>query len=71
MNTIYADMTEGIDQKLMQKAGLNTDYRRATVAALERQAKCQKPSAAIELQDGTLITARRRETLRTRSGRDR
>jgi len=42
---------------LMQKAGLSTDYRRATVAALERQTKCGKPCAAIELQDGTLITS--------------
>ncbi len=59
-NVVEKDASENEVNKillLMQKAGLNTDYRRATVAALERQAKCQKPSAAIELQDGTLITA--------------
>ena len=59
-NVVEKDASENEVNKillLMQKAGLSTDYRRATVAALERQTKSQKPSAAIELQDGTLITS--------------
>ena len=59
-NVVEKDASESEVNKillLMQKAGLSTDYRRATVAALERQSTTQKPCAAIELQDGTLITS--------------
>ncbi len=42
---------------LMKQLGITTDYRRATVAARERKEKSGVPSAAIELQDGTLISA--------------
>ena len=42
---------------LMKQAKISTDDRRATVAARERKEKCGKPSSAIELEDGTLITA--------------
>ena len=42
---------------LMKQAKISTDDRRSTVAARERKEKCGKPSAAIELEDGTLITA--------------
>jgi len=42
---------------LMTKAGITTDMRRTTVAAAERQAKRGRPCSAIELQDGTIITA--------------
>ena len=41
----------------MKQAGITTDYRKTTVAAKERQAACGKPSSAIELEDGTIITA--------------
>ncbi len=42
---------------LMQQAKINTDYRKATVAAKERKMQCGKNSSAIELPDGTIITA--------------
>ena len=42
---------------LMKQLKINTDYRRATVAARERKEKSGVPSSAIELQDGTLISA--------------
>ncbi len=41
----------------MKQAGITTDYRKTTVAARERQAASDKPSSAIELEDGTIITA--------------
>ena len=43
---------------LMQQAKLTTEYRRTTVAARERKELPGLASAAIELQDGTIITAR-------------
>ena len=43
---------------LMQQAKLTTEYRRTTVAARERKELTGLASAAIELQDGTSITAR-------------
>ena len=42
---------------LMKQLHITTDYRRATVAARERKEKSGVPSSAIELQDGTLISA--------------
>ena len=42
---------------LMKQAKINTDYRKVTVAAAERQARSKMPSSAIELRDGTIITA--------------
>ena len=42
---------------LMKQAKISTDDRRATVAAKERRDKEGAPSAAIELSDGTIITA--------------
>ena len=42
---------------LMKQLGITTDYRRATVVARERKEKSGVPSSAIELQDGTLISA--------------
>ena len=42
---------------VMKQAKITTDYRRCTVAAKERKEKSGVPSAAIELEDGTLITA--------------
>ena len=48
---------------LMKQAGVTTDFRRATVAAKERQDKSGVPSAAIELEDGMLITAESSELL--------
>ena len=43
--------------RLMQQAKISTDFRKTTVAARERKEKCGKPSSAIELADGTIITA--------------
>ena len=48
---------------LMKQARLTTEYRRTTVAAHERKELTGLASAAIELQDGTLITARSSELL--------
>lgn len=42
---------------VMKKAGLTTDYRRATIAARERKERSGVASSAIELEDGTLISA--------------
>ena len=44
---------------LMKKAGITTDYRRSTVAARERMERSSSPTAtaAIELEDGTILTA--------------
>ena len=42
---------------LMKQAKITVEDRRAVVAARERKAKSGVPSAAIELADGTLITA--------------
>ena len=48
---------------LMKQARLTTEYRRTTVAAHERKELTGLASAAIELQDGTIITARSSELL--------
>lgn len=42
---------------LMKRAGITTAFRRTTVAARERQDASGVASAAIELPDGTIITA--------------
>ena len=42
----------------MKQARLTTEYRRTTVAAQERKELASAAAAAIELQDGTIITAR-------------
>lgn len=42
---------------IMQQAKLTTGYRRTTVAARQRKELSEKASSAIELQDGTIITA--------------
>lgn len=42
---------------LMKRAGITTAFRRTTVAARERQETSGVASAAIELPDGTIITA--------------
>ncbi len=45
-------------QLLFNQAGINTDYRKVTVAAKERKTRNGGiPSAAMELEDGTIITA--------------
>ena len=44
-------------QLLMNQAKITTDFRRVTVAARDRRDRSGKPSAAIELHDGTIITA--------------
>ena len=80
MNTIYADMTEGIDQKLMQKAGdilLSgglVAFPTETVYGLGGNALDAEASRKIYAAKGRPSAQRflrRRETLRTRSGRDR
>lgn len=42
---------------LFKQAHIDTTYRRTTVAARERAEKSGVPSSAIELADGTIITA--------------
>ncbi len=42
---------------LMQQAKITTEYRKCTVAAKVRQELSEKPSSAIELADGTIISA--------------
>jgi len=42
---------------LMKQAKITTDYRKTTIAARERKEKSGVPSSAIELSDGTLISA--------------
>ena len=42
---------------LMKQAKLTTDDRRCTIAAKERKEKSGVPSAAIEMPDGTILTA--------------
>ena len=42
---------------LMQQSKITTDYRRCTKAAKSRREECDVPCSAIELNDGTLITA--------------
>ncbi|MBQ5472877.1 MAG: DUF1846 family protein, partial [Treponema sp.] len=42
---------------LMQQANITTDMRKVTVAAKERAARAEGPASAIELEDGTIITA--------------
>ncbi|MBR5499561.1 MAG: DUF1846 domain-containing protein [Bacteroidales bacterium] len=43
---------------ILKQAKLTTEYRRTTVAANQRKDMCGEATAAIELQDGTIITAR-------------
>ena len=43
---------------ILKQAKLTTEYRRTTVAARERKELSGVPTAAIELQDGTIITSR-------------
>ena len=43
---------------ILKQAKLTTEYRRTTVAANQRKDLCGEATAAIELQDGTIITAR-------------
>lgn len=43
---------------IMKQAKLTTEYRKTTVAAKERKELSGVPTAAIELQDGTIITSR-------------
>lgn len=42
---------------VMKKVGITTDYRKATIAARERKERSGVASSAIELEDGTLISA--------------
>ena len=48
---------------LMKQAKISTDDRRTTVAAKERRDREGVPSAAIELADGTIITAKTSDLL--------
>ena len=43
---------------ILKQAKLTTEYRRTTVAAKDRKERSGVATAAIELQDGTIITAR-------------
>ena len=48
---------------LLKQAKITTDDRKVTVAAKERAAKLGVPTAAIELEDGTIITSKTSELL--------
>ena len=48
---------------LFKQAKIDTSYRKTTVAARERAEKCGKHCSAIELADGTIITAETSELL--------
>ena len=48
---------------LMKQAKITTDDRKVTVAAKERAAELGVPTAAIELDDGTIITSKTSELL--------
>lgn len=48
---------------LLKQAKITTDNRKVTVAAKERAAKLGVPTAAIELEDGTIITSKTSELL--------
>lgn len=48
---------------LMNQAKITTDNRKVTVAAKDRATKCGVPAAAIELEDGTIITSKTGELL--------
>ncbi len=48
---------------LMKQAKITTDDRKVTVAAKERAAELRVPTAAIELEDGTIITSKTSELL--------
>src|SRR5574344_891410 len=50
---------------LMKQAGVTTDDRKVTVAAKERGIKSKVPTAAIELEDGTIITSETSDLLGT------
>ncbi len=50
---------------LMQQAKITTDYRRTTVAAKEKASLTGEISSAIELKDGTIITAHTSDLLGT------
>jgi uncharacterized protein (UPF0371 family) len=50
-------------QLLFNQANINTDYRKVTVAAKSRKAECGKNCAAVELEDGTIITSESSELL--------
>ncbi|MCQ2580072.1 MAG: DUF1846 domain-containing protein [Treponemataceae bacterium] len=48
---------------LMNQAKISTDSRRVTIEAKERALKTGMPAAAIELQDGTIITSKTSDLL--------
>ncbi len=50
-------------QMLMQQAKITTDYRRVTVAAKQRLKESGHTSAALELENGTIISANSSELL--------
>src|SRR5574344_33992 len=52
---------------LLKQAKITTDYRKTTVAAKVRQELSEVPSSAIELRDGTIITAETSELLGPRA----
>ena len=48
---------------LMKQAKITTDFRKVTVAAKKRAEELGVPTAAIELEDGTIITSKTTELL--------
>ena len=67
-NYVEGNASESEIQKielLMNQENITTDYRKVTVAAKERATKSKVPSAAIELQDGSIITSETSDLLGT------
>ena len=67
-NYVEGNASESEIQKielLMNQENITTDYRKVTVAAKERAAKSKVPSAAIELQNGSIITSETSDLLGT------
>ena len=50
-------------ENLMRKLGVNTEIRRVVKPALDREAQTEAPAAAMELPDGTIVTAKTSDLL--------
>ena len=48
---------------IMKRAGVTTEFRSVTTAALEREAETGEPAAAIQLPDGSIVTGKTTELL--------
>ena len=58
-----SDAAVGKLENLMRKLGVDPTIRRVVAAALAREAETDLPAAAMELQDGTIVTGRTSDML--------